>query len=173
MIMTALAALIARRLLRHPRYAALIVPLWNRINRAARRFARLMARVAAGKPSQPHRSGRPGCPHRGADRLPTGRAWLVIALGHEAAGYASQLAALLAEPGAAELLAQAPTAGRILRPISRMLGIGAYAPRPRPVRAAPLAKPPHEFVPPGKVAFRSQGYTWYEVPTPPLNPGMA
>ena len=34
LIMTVLAALIAARLLRHPRYVSLIVPLWNRINRA-------------------------------------------------------------------------------------------------------------------------------------------
>ena len=91
-------------------------------------------------------------------------------LGYEAAGYASQLTALLAEAGAAELLAQAPTAGRILRPISRMLGSGAYALRSRPVRPAPVAaKPPkEEFFPPGPLAFRSLGYTFYEVPTPPF-----
>jgi hypothetical protein len=71
------------------------------------------------------------------------------------------LQALLAEPAAAELLAQAPSAGRILRPITRLLAIGAFAPRPRPARAAPMAAPL------GKVAFRSQGYTWYVVPTPP------
>ena len=94
-------------------------------------------------------------------------------LGYEGAGYASQLAALLAEAGAAELLAQAPTARRILNPISRMLGIGAYVLRSRPVRAAPVAKPSLEFVPPGPVAFRSNGYTWYEVLTPPRKPGMA
>ena len=34
-------------------------------------------------------------------------------------------------------------------------------------RAAPVAAPPLEFVPTGPAAFRSQGYTWYVVPTPP------
>jgi hypothetical protein len=95
--------------------------------------------------------------------LPTGRGWLVLALGYEAAGYASQLQALLAEPAAARLLAAAPTAGRILRPLARMLAIGAFTLRSRPARAAPAAEPPW------KVAFRSHGTTWYEVPTPPAN----
>ena len=166
-IMTALAALIARRLPREPRLLAHLVPLWNRINRAARRFERLMARLAAGDVGKPRRSGapRPGGAHR--NRLPGGRAWLVVALGYEAAGLASQLAALLAEPGAAALLAEVPAAGRILRPIARMLAIGATS---RPVRQKPAAKPPkeEEFFPPGPLAFRSLGYTFYEVPTPPL-----
>ena len=163
LILTTLAAIIARRFLREPRLAALIVPLWRRLNRATRRFERLMVRLAAGRLLKPHRSG-PGGPHRGAGQLPTGRGWLVAALGPEAAACAMQLQTLLAEPAAAELLALAPTARRILRPLARMLAIGAFAPRPRPARAAP------EPSPLGEVAFRSQGYTWYVVPTPPANP---
>ena len=165
LILTTLAALVARRFLAQPRLVALIIPLWRRLTRAARRFERLMARLAAGDVGKPRRSGapRPGGAHR--NRLPGGRAWLVVALGYEAAGLASQLAALLAEPGAADLLARAPTAQRILNPISRILGVGAYALRPRP---APAPKPSLEFFPPGPLAFRSLGYTFYEVPTPPL-----
>jgi HAMP domain-containing protein len=169
LILTTLAAIIARRFLREPRLAALIVPLWRRLNRATRRFERLMARLAAGTLRKPHHSGRGG-PHRGADALPTGRGWLVRALGPEAAACATQLQALLAEPAAAELLALAPTARRILRPLARMLAIGAFAPRPRPARAAPGIAPPGEPPPLGEVAFRSQGYTWYVVPTPPAFP---
>jgi len=160
--MTALAALIARRFPREPRLLALLVPLWNRINRAARRFERLMARLASGKPARPRRPGRRGGPH--SSLLPRGRFWLIGVLGYEAAGLASQLQALLAEPAAAALLAEVPAAGRILRPIARMLAIGATS------RPAPAAKPPkeEEFFPPGPLAFRSLGYTFYEVPTPPL-----
>ena len=165
MIVAAVAALVAARLLRHPRYAALIIPLWHRITRAGRRFERLTVRLAAGKLRKPHRSGRGG-PR--ATALPTGRGWLVAAIGYEAAGCASQLTALLAEPGVVELLALVPAAGRILRPLCRMLGVGVYAIRSRPVRPTPVAKPKLEFVPPGPLAFRSHGYTWYEVPTPPL-----
>jgi hypothetical protein len=174
LILATLAALIARRFLRQPRFAALIVPLWSRLQRAARRFERLMARLAVGRLPKPRASGAPpsgspgrGGSHRSAGTLPTGRGWLVAALGSEAAACATQLQALLAEPAAAELLALAPTAQRILRPIARMLAIGAFAPRPRPARAAPAAASPLEFLPPGEVAFRSPGFTWYVVPTPP------
>ena len=168
MIMTALAALVARRLPRDPRLAALVIPLWNRINRAARRFERLMARVASGKParpSRPHRSGGGG-PHR-PDGIPRGRFWLLRALGYELAGLASQLEALLAEAAAKAALAEVPAVGRIIRPFVHMLAIGATR---RPARPAPAPASDREFIPPGPVAFRSQGYTWYEVTVPPRRP---
>src|ERR1019366_373175 len=104
-----------------PRLALLIVPLCARLRRAARRFERLMARLAAGRLPKPHPSGPRG-PPPSAPALPTGRGWLIRVLGYEAANYASQLQALLAEPAAVELLAAAPTAGRILNPLSRLLG---------------------------------------------------
>ncbi len=130
-----------------------------------------MARLAAGTLRKPHHSGRGG-PHRGADALPTARGWLVRALGPEAAACATQLEALLAEPAAAELLALAPSAGRILRPIARMLASGAFAPQPapRPTRAAPRTAPPPDLPPFREVASRSPGFTWYVVPTPPPHP---
>ena len=98
------------------------------------------------------------------------------ALGWEAAGCGSQLAALLAEPAAVELLARLPAAGRILRPLLHLLTLG---PRPRPDRSAPVAAAPAPTQAPasresatfGEVAFRSPGYTWYVVPTPPWKPG--
>ena len=179
LILAALAAIIARRFPREPRLVALAVPLWRRINRAIRRFERLMAHLAAGTLPRSHRSAAPSSaspaappsasPDRGdrprpaADPLPRGRFWLIRALGHEAAACATQLEALLAEPAAAELLALVPAAGRIIRPLIRLLAIGA---RQRPARAAPAPEPS----PCGKVAFRSQGYTWYEVATPPAKP---
>jgi hypothetical protein len=166
LILAALADLIARRFLRDPRLVLLIIPFCTRLKRAARRFERLMVGLAAGTPPRPHRSG-PGGPHR--SMLPTGRGWLIRVLGYEAAGYASQLQALPAEPAAAELLALAPTAGRILRPLSRMLAIGAFAFRSRPARAAPA--PPPALLTFGEPIFRSHGLTWYEVPTPALNSG--
>jgi len=176
--MAALAALIARRFLRDPRFAALIVPLCARLNRAARRFERLMAGLAAGRLPKPRKSGRRGGAHPSG--LPTGRGWLIRTLGYEAAGCASQLEALRAESAAAALLALVPAARRILNGLCRQLGIGAFAFRPRPARAAPVAAPVCEPLgeplceplcePFGEVAFRSQGYTWYVVPTPPANP---
>ena len=56
-------------------------------------------------------------------RLPTRRGWLVEALGYQAAGYASQLAHLLAQPEMRAVLDAAPGFGRVLRPICWMLGI--------------------------------------------------
>ena len=167
-ILAALAALIARRFLREPKFAALIVPLWSRLTRTARRFERLMARLAAGTPTKPRQPGaRPSASPgpsgpRKANPLPSGRFWLIRALGPEAAAYARQLETLLAEPAAAELLAVAPAARRIIRPLTRLLAIGA---RQRPARAIPAPAPSY-----GEVAFRSQGYTWYVVSTPPANP---
>jgi len=165
-IMAALAALVARRFLRDPRLALFIVPLWNRLNRYSRRFERLMLALAAGTQPLPRAPGRSGgrrsAPHPSAIVLPTGRAWLIRDLGSEAAGYASQLQALLAERAAAAILALAPAAKHIINPVKHLLGIGAFALRPRPARPTPPAPEPL-----GEVAFRSQGYTWYVVPTPP------
>lgn len=163
LILTTLIAVIARRFPREPKLAPLAIPLWTRLIRAIRRLERLMARFAAGKPAKPHRSGLSGL-HRATPVLPKGRAWLVLALGHEVAACATQLEALLADPAAVALLAAVPTAQRILHPLMRLLGVGPFAPRRRP---APPPSDPPLF---GKFAFRSHGYSWYEVPTPPGNP---
>ena len=135
-ILVLLAKLVAASFLRNPRLALLIVPLWTRLNRAARRFDRLMAHVAAGRLPRPRKPGRSG-PHPSGPALPTSRAWVVHEFGSEAACYGSQMQALLAEPAAVELLRHVPTANRIVNPILRMLGIGPYAPRPRRTRATP------------------------------------
>jgi hypothetical protein len=129
-ILLALAALVARRFLRVPGLAARTVPLCKRLARARLRLARIMDRLAAG-------AARPA-------PLPRGRAWLVRALGHEAAALAGQLDALLAAPEAAQLLAAARAAGHVLRPICHMLGLRPAAlPRPaaRPSRPRPEARP--------------------------------
>jgi hypothetical protein len=138
-----LAAIVARRLAREPRFIALVVPLWRRINRATCRFERLMAGLAAGRLPKPSRSGHGG--PRQPNPLPRGRGWLVRVLGHEAAGCASQLQALLAEPEAAELLALVPAAAGIIRPLGRMLDPGA---RNRPLRAIQAAAEQYCALPP-------------------------
>ena len=138
-----LAAIVARRLAREPRFIALVVPLWRRINRAARRFERLMAGLAAGRLPKPRRSGHSG--PRQPNPLPCGRGWLVRVLGHEAAGCASQLQALLAEPEAADLLALVPAAARIIRPVGRMLDLDA---RDRTPQAIPAAAGQYRALPP-------------------------
>ena len=134
-ILAALAALVARAFLRDPARVALIIPLWTRLTRAARRFDRLMSRLAVGTPSKPRQPGRSGSR---PVPLPSGNGWLRAALRHEGAACATQLEHLLAEPETAALLAQFPQAARILRPICRMLGL-RLAPLPPTPRLPPTA----------------------------------
>jgi hypothetical protein len=141
LILAPLAALVAARF---RLLGPITVPLWTRLTRASRRLARLMVRLESGKP-RPHRPGRRGGPR--PPRLPNGHAWLVRALRHEAAAYALQLDALLAEPATQDLLAAAPTAARTLRPICRMLGLDPPALR-RPPAAIPAPEPEPEPSPP-------------------------
>ncbi len=145
LILATLAALVARRFLRVPHLVPLIIPLWRRLTRAARRFDRLMARLAAGRLPRPHPSG-PSGPR--AAVLPTGRLWLIRALGPEVAACATQLQALLAEPAAAAILADVPAARRIVLPLGRLLGLRAcaLARRPRAPRPA-RPRPPPLFAP--------------------------
>ncbi len=137
----------------------LIILIWRRLNRMGIRFAAIAARHDAGTLRPPRR--RPQAPRpplarpRKPDPLPRGKAWL-LRLVPEAAGGASQLQHLLADAEMAALIAAAPQAGRILRPLCRMLGIplpAALAPPPppdgpiAPCRAAsgrpsPAASPP-------------------------------
>jgi hypothetical protein len=145
--------------------APLVMLLWTRLARLTARltarFDALVARLAAGHSP----AGRPAAPARPRTRsarkapaaglrLPRGQAWLIRLLPGEAASYGCQLQALLADPQMAALLAAAPEAGRILRPLCRLLAItpegllalpsaaGKPAPKPRPAKPAPPPEPP-------------------------------
>ncbi len=150
LIMGAVAALVARRFLRDPQFFQLIVPLWTWLNRAVRRFERVRpaSMTAAARSPQPRPARAPTPSVAPKVRLPARKAWLVKALGWEAAGYGSQLQALLDEPDMQALLATMPALGRILRPVCRMLGVTppaavrttpdtGGAPQVRPIAAAP------------------------------------
>ena len=154
-IFAAIVALAAHAFLRHPTRIRLTIPIWTRFNRAARRFERLMARVAAGtfRPPRPRHTPRPPRPsghpdpnsHPYAHRLPSGNGWLSSALGYQGRGYAGQLDHLLSQPETLALLAEIPQAARILRPICQMLGVwptirAPRAPRPRKPPCAPSAR---------------------------------
>jgi hypothetical protein len=140
-ILAGLAALVARRFLRDPFRAPLIVELWTRLTRAAHRLDRAFARLAAGLPPAPKLRRRHAAGPRRASALPTRRGWLAAALGSEAAAYASQIESLLAEPAAADALARSLAARRTLAPIRRMLGLAAPRPRKRRPRVRPLPRP--------------------------------
>ena len=145
-ILRNLAALIARRFLHDPLHAALIIPLWQHLTRAALRLDRLRARLAAGPlpPPRPRATNHSG-PHRRSP-FPTTSAWLIRALGAEAAACAAQIEALLADPAAADLLA-CTAARRTLAPIRRMLGLPPANP-PRPITQASDAPAPPRRAPP-------------------------
>jgi len=131
--------------------APLVMLLWTRLARLTARFDALVACLTAGRPAAPRRQRtRPArkAPAAGL-RLPRGQAWLIRLLPGEAASYSCQLQALLADPQMAALLAAAPEAGRILRPLCRLLAIapegllalpsaaGKPAPKPRPAKPTP------------------------------------
>jgi hypothetical protein len=159
LILTNLALLVAAHLIRHPRHHRVTNALWGYLNRTARRFGRLMARIAAKGPRKP-RPSRPHAPRPGRVRptpLPTGYAWLLRAIPNEAACLASQLNAVLAEPGTADLLAACPAAARMLRPLGRMLGMESFAPRrirPKRPAAIPRAPEPPPPAPPQDPDYR-------------------
>ena len=167
-ILRNLAALIARGLLHHPLHAALIIPLWQHLTRAALRLDRLIARLAAGPipPPRPRANNHSG-PHRRSP-FPTARAWLIRALGAEAALYAAQIEALLADPNAAGLLA-CTAARRTLAPIRRMLGLSPATPR-RPAATAPAPSPRPEPIPTIDKPPRRERRPWW-VPPPRLHSG--
>ncbi|MBV8094423.1 MAG: hypothetical protein JO110_14600, partial [Acetobacteraceae bacterium] len=103
---------------------------WARLGRLASRFEALVAAVRAGRlplgPAPREQSGRdfelPRLEGLPPPRLPGGFGWL-LRLVPGAAAYGSQVQHLLADPEMAALLAGAPQAARILRPLCRMLGI--------------------------------------------------
>ena len=141
----------------HPIFVAVFYALSGRI----RRFAALVARVRAGIVRKPAATPRtpvatvegpaPERPVSERPVLPRRRGWL-LPLIPNAPFYASQLRVLLAQPDMAELIALAPTLGRILRPLARMLAVELPAslqrpPGPRRRRARPEKPTP---TPPGR-----------------------
>jgi hypothetical protein len=127
--------------------AAQGVALYRRVSLIRVRIERMMVRFRAGKLWRV--SGRApagdGAIHKRIDTLPRRFGWLVIAGGHRAAGFGSQIHTVLNTPEMAELLAASPQAVRVLRPLCRALAIeipGEVAePRERKVRRVRERKP--------------------------------
>jgi hypothetical protein len=150
-IVACLITLICRAFLRDPRRAAVGVPLRRYLNRTARRFDRLLVRLAAGKVPKP-RPRRPATDRPQTDKPQTDkprvrfsrkRAWLAIDLGYQGRGFASQINFLLDSPEHAPLIAASPQAHRLLRPLCRMLGISPSCIPPLPPRPR-KPRPPRE-----------------------------
>ena len=129
----------------------LMLLLWSRLRRLADRFAALAARAAAGPLPAPRRrppAARPSRPRPPGTRLPEGFAWL-IRMVPEARFANTRISHLLGSAEMAALLAAAPQAGRLLRPLCRTLGVPlppalALPPRrrrKRKPRSAAVARP--------------------------------
>ena len=117
--------------------------LYTRLNRMAARFTALFHRWRTGTlpAPRPTQTGRPYTP-RPILRLPTKRGWVNHRIPASAA-CTGQLEALLQDPELPEFLAQAPQAGRLLRPLCHALGLPEptwlkLPPRPKPI-FSPLA----------------------------------
>ncbi len=142
-------ALVAARLnVRERAHAEFLLRIWTRLSRTATRFERLYQRWRDGTLPRPRlrgprqRATSPATPP--ARRLPAGKAWVLRAVRHHNANAAaSRLQYLLGNaPELAAFLAAAPQAGRLLRPLCRMLGIGAPD-----VPAVVLTPPPRTAAP--------------------------
>jgi hypothetical protein len=135
------------------------VLIWGRLCRMRNRFTALAARVRAGElpakapARRPPASPRPATPRPSASpdlpRLPPQRSgWLVrlVPEPHHLNAWRVPLDELLADPEMVALAAAAPQqAGRIVRPMCRMLGVKPppYLQLPRPRRPRPkVAKKP-------------------------------
>ena len=128
---------------RGPVFAALAIPLHNRIAAASRRIANLLARLANGtwRPHTPKPGTKGGPP---SIYLPHSRAWIIAKLGHHAAAYASQLEFLLLHtPQTCATIAAAPPEAQ--KSLARLLGVTLppeLQPPPRPTPAPRPPKPP-------------------------------
>ena len=156
----------------------MLILIFARLRRLASRFASLGASVEArmiqAGPLPPTRPSRPaaGATQRTSrkTRLPQSFAWL-IRLVPGTAAYAGQVQALVADPQTAALLAAAPQAGRILRPLCRMLAVPLpdYLRLPKPPsgpQSAPKPTGADTAVPPPESSSSESPAR----PTPPLCP---
>jgi len=98
--------------------------------------------------------------------LPRRFGWLVWLMAYRAAGYGSQLQAVLGQPEMVELLLAAPQAARILRPVCRMLAVDPAFLRPRLEAAAEVAAA--EDAPVVKIRVRAPRapVDWGRIPLP-------
>ncbi len=135
-ILSDLQAAIAVVAARERTLTVLLVAVWGRIARMRTRLERLIARWRAGTLHAPRKSraGELRTSVRTPPVFPTAPAWLLVQV-QAAASYRAQLEHLLSQAECVEFLAAVPQAGRILRPLCRMLGIGVASPRVRKPRA--------------------------------------
>ncbi len=129
----AVAAWGGRRLLDE----ALVHLVHRRLGEILRRIEGMVSRFQAGRLRRVGVAGEVPRPRRevGVRVWPGRFAWMVQVVGWEAAGFGSQLRAVLETPEVVALLAACPQAVRVLTPVCRMLAIETQVLRPGVVRA--------------------------------------
>ena len=143
-ILSDLRAVIAARAARDRALTVLLVAVWGRIARMGARLERLVALWRAGHLPAPGAARAKRAPRASVrPAFPTAPAWLVRTLGYEVVAFGSQLQHLLSEAECRAFLAEVPQAGRVLRPLLRMLGVAPLpeATRPKAMVAAVVAVP--------------------------------
>ena len=123
-ILSDLQAVIAVHSARNRALVPLLVALWGRIARMKIRLEKLVALWRAGllPAARAPRVRGAAVSVRGARQVfPGSTAWLTRMIGYQAAVYGSQLRHLMTEEECARFLDECPQAGRILRPLMRML----------------------------------------------------
>ena len=145
-LLTNLQAAIAVVSARERHLTVLLVAVWGRIGRMRSRLERLIRLWRAGMlpKARKSRAGEGRSSVRAPSIIPTAPGWLLMAV-RETRVVRTQLENLLSEAEWVEFLAAAPQAGRILRPLCRMLGVGQKPPapgrKPRAVWQTPRAAP--------------------------------
>ncbi len=144
-LFTNLLAAIAVVAARERALTVLLVAVWGRIGRMRTRLERLIRLWRAGMLPKPRKSraGEVRVRVRTPSVIPTVPGWLVVAV-RAAAPIGAGLEQMLSEAECVAFLAACPQAGRIFRPLCRMLGVGAKAARvrkDRPVWVAPRSAP--------------------------------
>ena len=131
LLLTRLQATIAVVSARERHLTVLLVAVWARLGRMRTRLERLVALWRAGKlpKARKSRAGEVRKSVRVKSIIPRTPAWLLVAV-RGAGAVRGQLEALLSEAEYAEFIAAVPQAGRILRPLCQMLGVGEKPPAP-------------------------------------------
>ncbi len=163
-ILTGLQAVIGLVAAKRPPHTLLLTHIYFHLNRTIQRFEKLVTRwrdKTLPKPCKP-RPGRPART-RATQRLPRGHAWLIRNVDHyNARGHASQLQHFLNAPECVAFLAEVPRAGRILRPLSRALGLQMPGePPPPPIKPARPLKAPWRALPPPTVTASPAPLTFF------------
>jgi hypothetical protein len=116
--------------------AKLGILLHRRVGEVAGRIERMLLRFRAGRlwrmPARTAHAVRRGRTAGCGPALPRRFGWLVKIGGYRAAGYRAQLEMALQTPEMSALLAAAPQAGRIMRPLCRALALEWPTPEPKP-----------------------------------------